>query len=262
MVADRYSYLAQVGFVILAGYGLVRLLELHRTGRVRRAAMAMAGAGIVLMLGALTLLTWSQSHVWRDPETLWRWAVELDPLCSRCHNNLGVALMRDRRDPQGLSESEEHLRLAVGLRPAYALSHLNLGTVALLRGRYVEAEVALRSYVARQPDAPDGAERLAVLYLVQGRSDEAIPLLRRAGGIRRSDDARADLATAVELIRAPSLGAQLPILARARVPGGGTDGAGRGRVRGAASAGSAGARADGGPLGRISADGAELQPAT
>jgi Flp pilus assembly protein TadD len=109
--------------------------------------------------------------------------------------------MHDRRDPQGLSESEEHLRLAVGLRPAYALSHLNLGTVALLRGRYVEAEVALRSYVARQPDAPDGAERLAVLYLVQGRSDEAIPLLRRARGIRRSDDDRADLATAVALIR-------------------------------------------------------------
>jgi len=201
MVADRYSYLAQIGFVVLAGYGLVRLLELHRTGRVRRAAMAMASGGIVLVVGALALLTWSQSYVWRDPETLWRWAVELDPSCSRCHNNLGVALMRDRRDPQGLSESEEHLRQAVALRPTYALSHLNLGTVALLRGRYVEAEVALRSYLARQPDAPDGAERLAVLYLVQGRSDEAIPLLRRARGLPRSDGARADLAVAVELIR-------------------------------------------------------------
>jgi Flp pilus assembly protein TadD len=201
MVADRYSCLAQVGFVVLAGYGLVRLLELHRTGRVRRAAMAMASGGIVLMLGALALLTWSQTYVWRDPETLWRWAVELDPLCSRCHNNLGVALMHDRRDPQGLSEAEEHLRQAVELRPTYTLSHLNLGTVALLRGRYVEAEVALRSYVARQPYAPDGAERLAVLYLVQGRSDEAIPLLRRARGIPRSDGARTDLAAAADLIR-------------------------------------------------------------
>lgn len=201
MVADRYSYLAQVGFVILAGYGLVRLLELHRTGRVRRAAMAIASGGIVLMLGALALLTWSQTYVWRDPETLWRWAVELDPRCSRCHNNLGVALMHDRRDPQGLSEAEDHLRQAVTLRPTYALSHLNLGTVALLRGRYGEAEVALRSYVARQPDAPDGAERLAVLYLVQGRSDEAIPLLRRARGIPRPDGARDDLTAAADLIR-------------------------------------------------------------
>ena len=211
MVADRYSYLAQLGFVVLAGYGLVRLLALRRTGQVRRGATIVAEGGIVLVIGALAVSAWSQSHVWRDPETLWRWSVDIDPLCSRCHNNLGVALMHHRRDLQGLGESEEHLRQAVALRPTYAVSYLNLGTVALLRGRYVEAETALRSYVQRQPDAPDGAERLAVLYLVQGRSDEAIPLLRRARGITRSDGpargitrsdgARADLAAAVELIR-------------------------------------------------------------
>jgi protein O-mannosyl-transferase len=200
MVADRYSYLAQLGFVVLAGYGLVRLLQLHRDGRVRRAAAMVAGGGIVLVIGALAVLTWSQSYVWRDPETLWRWAVGLDPLCARCHNNLGVALLHQRRDPQGLSESEEHLRRAVALRPEYALGHLNLGTVALLRGRYVEAEAALRGYARWQPDAPDGAERLAVLYLVQGRSDEAIPLLRRARGISQSDGPRADLAAAVEML--------------------------------------------------------------
>jgi protein O-mannosyl-transferase len=201
MVADRYSYLAQLGFVVLAGYGLVRLLDLHREGRVRRAVAMVAGSGIVLTIGALAVLTWSQSYVWLNPETLWRWAVDLDPLCARCHNNLGVALLHRGRDPQGLSESEEHLRQAVALRPEYALGHLNLGTVALLRGRYVEAEAALRSYVRRQPDAPDGAERLAVLYLVQGRSDEAIPLLRRARGISQTDGPRADLAAAVELLR-------------------------------------------------------------
>lgn len=200
MVADRYSYLAQLGFVVLAGYGLVRLLELHREGRVRRAVAMMAGGGIVLAIGALAVLTWGQSYVWRDSETLWRWAVELDPLCARCHNNLGVALLHRRRDPPGLSESEEHLRQAVALRPEYTLGHLNLGTVALLRGRYVEAEAALRSYVRRQPDAHDGAERLAVLYLVQGRSDEAIPLLRRARGIGPTNGPRPDLAAAVELL--------------------------------------------------------------
>lgn len=201
MVADRYSYLAQLGFVVLAGYALVRLLALRRTGQVRRGATIVAEGGIALVIGALAVSAWSQSHVWRDPETLWRWSVDIDPLCSRCHNNLGVALMHHRREPQGLGESEEHLRQAVALRPTYAVSYLNLGTVALLRGRYVEAETALRTYVQRQPDALDGAERLAVLYLVQGRSDEAIPLLRRARGITRSDGARADLAAAVELIR-------------------------------------------------------------
>ena len=201
MVADRYSYLAQLGFVLLAGYGLVRLLDLHRARRVERRATLMAGGGIVLTICALAALTWSQSYVWRDSETLWRWAVELDPRCSRCHNNLGVALMHHRRDPQGLGEAEEHLRQAVALRPTNAQSHLKLGSVALLRGRYVEAEAALRSFLRQEPDAPEGAERLAVLHLLQGRTDEAIPLLRRARGITQPDAARADLATAVTLIR-------------------------------------------------------------
>jgi len=200
LVADRYSYLAQLGFVVLAGYGLVRILELHGQGRVRRAAVMVAGSGIVLTIGALAMLTWSQTYVWRDPETLWRWAVDLDPLCGRCHNNLGVALLHTRRDPQGLSESEDHLRRAVALRPEHALTHLNLGTVSLLRERYVEAEAALQEYRRLQPDAPDGAERLAVLYLVQGRSDEAIPLLRRARGLRQPSSVRNDLAAAVDLL--------------------------------------------------------------
>jgi len=200
MVADRYSYLAQLGFVVLAGYGLVRILELHGQGRVRRGAVMIAGSGIVLTLGALAVLTWSQSYIWRDPETLWRWAVDVDPLCGRCHNNLGVALLHRRRDPQGLSESEDHLRQAVALRPEHALTHLNLGTVSLLRKRYVEAEAALREYRRLQPAAADGAERLAVLYLVQGRSDEAIPLLRRARGLSQPASARNDLAAAVELL--------------------------------------------------------------
>jgi Flp pilus assembly protein TadD len=111
-----------------------------------------------------------------------------------------VALLHTRRDPQGLSESEDHLRQAVALRPEHALTHLNLGTVSLLRERYVEAEAALQAYRRLQPDAPDGAERLAVLYLVQGRSDEAIPLLRRARGLRQPANARNDLAAAVELL--------------------------------------------------------------
>ncbi|HEY7654837.1 MAG TPA: tetratricopeptide repeat protein [Methylomirabilota bacterium] len=200
MVADRYSYLAQLGFVVLAGYGVVRILELHARGRVRRGAVMIAGSGIVLTIGALAVLTWSQSYIWRDPETLWRWAVDADPLCGRCHNNLGVALLHRRREPQGLSESEDHLRQAVALRPEHALTHLNLGTAALLRKRYVEAEAALREYRRRQPDAPDGAERLAVLYLVQGRSDEAIPLLRRARGLSQPASVPHDLAAAVELL--------------------------------------------------------------
>jgi Flp pilus assembly protein TadD len=200
MVADRYSYLAHLGFVILAGYGVLRLVELYREGRVRRGVAVVAAGGIVLGICALGGLSWSQSYVWRSPETLWQWAVDVDPLCSRCHGNLGVALMRRRPDPPGLAAAQAHLERAVALRPDYALAHLNLGTVQLLRGRYREAEVTLRGFVESHPDAVEGTERLAVLYLVEGRTPEAVPLLRRARRVAPIEGAPADLAAAVRLL--------------------------------------------------------------
>src|SRR5258707_13596072 len=107
MVADRYSYLAQLGFVLLGSYGLVRLLALCRTGQVRRGATIMAEGGIVLVIGALAVSAWSQSYVWRGPETPWGWAGNLDPLFSPLHNNLGLALRHQRQDPQGLTATQE-----------------------------------------------------------------------------------------------------------------------------------------------------------
>jgi Flp pilus assembly protein TadD len=213
LVADRYAYLAQMGFIVLAGYGVVWILQMAARGRVPRRAVVLAGGGVTVAILALGSLTWNQSYVWQDPEALWGWAVDMDPACARCHYNLGAALMRKRRDEAGLRASEEHLRRAVALSPDHAEAYLNLGTVSLMRRHYADAESALRAYIRLRPAAPTGPERLAVLYLVQGRTDEAVPLLRRARGTSQSDEpvrrssptpsteaARGDLAEAVQLL--------------------------------------------------------------
>jgi len=187
LVADRYAYLSQMGFIVLAGYGVVWILQMASSGRVPRRAVVMLGSGVTVAILALGSLTWSQSHAWQDPETLWGWSVEVDPACARCHYNLGTALMRRRHDEAGLQASGEHLRQALVLRPDYAEAYLNLGTVSLMRRHYADAEPALREYMRLRPDARAGPERLAVLYLVQGRSEEAIPLLRRARGMGSRD---------------------------------------------------------------------------
>ncbi len=213
LVADRYSYLAQMGFAVLAGYGIVWISDLYGQGRVRQGVVRMAHGVVVLTIGALGLLTWGQCHAWRDPSTLWAWAVDVNPLCATCHNNLGVALLHRARDPMDLEESERQLREAIALGPGNAEAYLNLGTVLLLRDRRDEAERALLGYLRLRSDAVDGAERLAMLYLIQGKTDAAIPLLRRAHGLssspsqadreaagRPAEDARADLEDAVRLV--------------------------------------------------------------
>ena len=50
----------------------------------------------------------------------------------------------------------------------------------LQKGRYDEAEVALRAYMQRAPWDPAGPWRLGLLRLVQSRPVEALPLFRVA----------------------------------------------------------------------------------
>jgi tetratricopeptide (TPR) repeat protein len=212
LVADRYAYLAQMGFIVLAGYGVVWVLQMAARERVPRRAVALTAGGVTAVLLALGSLTWNQSYVWRDPEMLWAWAVDVDPACARCHYNLGGALMRRRRDEAGLQASEEHLRRALVLRPDYAEVYLGVGTVSLMRRRYAEAEPALREYMRLRPTARVGPERLAVLYLVQGRPDEAIPLLRRAQELSGGAAVSAGRGKTMETAEAGSLAEAVQLL--------------------------------------------------
>jgi Flp pilus assembly protein TadD len=50
----------------------------------------------------------------------------------------------------------------------------------VVQGRYADAEVPLRSYMELTPGAASGPERLGLVYLLEGRHEAAVPLLRSA----------------------------------------------------------------------------------
>ncbi|HWN43968.1 MAG TPA: tetratricopeptide repeat protein [Thermoanaerobaculia bacterium] len=50
----------------------------------------------------------------------------------------------------------------------------------MVRGQYHQAETSLKTYMRLAPRASQGPRRLALLYLVQDRPAEAVPLLLRA----------------------------------------------------------------------------------
>ncbi len=186
LVSDRYSYLAALGWALVAGYGVAWGARMHREGRLSAPVTAVGTAGVALLVGFLALGSWSQSGVWHDSESLWRWAVEEDPTCAMCEAILGEAIVYD--SPSGrarLDEGEAHVRRAIGLRPTMPLPHYTLGSMELARGRYAEAEATLRTYVELAPALGQGPARLALVYLVQGRTADAIPLLRRARELDR-----------------------------------------------------------------------------
>jgi tetratricopeptide (TPR) repeat protein len=167
------------------------------------ASVVAGGAALTLLI--LGLAAWTQTHVWRDSETLWRWAVEMDPACSLCHGNLGSAITSAELGLARLDEAEGHLRQAIELRPDNPIPYYNLGTLLSVRKRYDEAEAALRRYRELRPESSSGAGRLGLLYVLRGRYEDAIPLLERARALPGAPVAGHVGPAAVSLSRAISL---------------------------------------------------------
>ncbi len=178
LAPDRYTYLAGTGFALLVGGAVLAGTRLVRRGALsRRVARAATVTGVVAIVG-LGATSWSLSEIWRESETLWGWAVELDPTCSTCHGKLGESVLSASN--ARAVEAEGLFRRAIALRPDLPEAHFNLGTALVLQGRYAEAETPLRDYMERVPQAASGPERLGLVYLLERRYEAAIPLLRSA----------------------------------------------------------------------------------
>jgi hypothetical protein len=184
--ADRYSYLANLGFALLVGYGLAWVLLARDTGRISALTVRLScGVGIVVVL-ALAAGSWGYARTWQDSETLWRWATNVDGECAACHVHLSQAIISGaaRKSPDAVpsraGEAEEHARQALALRPDLVEAYFNLGTALAAQQRYDEADVPLRAYIQRAPGDPAGPWRLGLLRLAQNKPVEAVPLFRAA----------------------------------------------------------------------------------
>jgi Flp pilus assembly protein TadD len=181
LVSDRYSYLAGLGFALIAGHAVAWAGRLRQQGRLSGWVSVVGAAGVGLVLAVLALGTWGQVGLWRNSETLWRWAAEQDPACATCYGGLGEAILYGTESGRArLDESEANERRAIALRPTLPLPHFILGTIHLVRGRYADAEASLKTYMQLAPGEWGGPARLALVYLVQDRAAEAVPLLYRA----------------------------------------------------------------------------------
>jgi tetratricopeptide (TPR) repeat protein len=198
---DRYSYLSGLGLALLAGGALVLVLRAGAASRIAPwLAMLLGATAAVIVLG-LGAQTWRQSKVWHSSETLWAWAVDLDPDCAICHNNLGSAIIHSpSRTALSPALAETHFRRAIALRPGRPTFYHNLGGALAFQGRYQEAEAPLREFLRLSPQRPEAPGRLCMLYVDLGRYAEAMPLLRQALAMEpRFSAVRADLVRGLRL---------------------------------------------------------------
>ncbi len=159
-VADHFQYLASVGLIALGAAGLVRLPK----------------AIALITVVALSVLTWNQTQVYRDLETLWRDTLVKNPDCWMAYGNLGHQTFEGGRT----QEAVEHFRKAIQINPNYYEAQCNLGTALAAAGRVDEAIEHHRKALEIKPDYYFARNGLGNALAAQGRFDEAIKHYYRA----------------------------------------------------------------------------------
>ena len=160
LVADHWQYLAIPGVIALAASGAARIMA--RSTERRRAGVARAlGTALVITLGGLT---WVQSGVYLNDETLWRDTLAKNPNAWLAHYNLGLQLAAKGE----LSEATEAYEKAVRLKPDYADALGNLGVALAQQGRMEEAITRWQAALRCQPDHVETLNNLGTAYARRG----------------------------------------------------------------------------------------------
>lgn len=178
-VADRYLYLAMLAPAVAVAIGL---------SRTRNPGVA-AFVGCVVVV--LAVLSHRQTYHWKNTNTLFLRALEVNPRSLAAHSVLGYRYAAAGNDERALEE----YGMALEANPGDPRVLFNLGNLLLRRGQFADAEAAYRQALPRMPRYSTLRSNLGVALAQMGRREEALASLREAVRLDpNSADAHANLA--------------------------------------------------------------------
>jgi tetratricopeptide (TPR) repeat protein len=167
IVADRYSYIAMLGVVVLVAAGFSRICQASRLSWPAATLLSAAGLGVLV---SLVLLSREQCRTWRSSEALWAHAVNHDARRSYvARMNLGEALNGQGR----LAEAQAEYAEAVRLNPGSAGAHYDLAHLLRRQGRLAEAEAEYAEAVRLDPANAEAHNNLGALLMLRGAFKQA-----------------------------------------------------------------------------------------
>ena len=165
LVVERRMYLASVGLILIAGWGLARFLERER--RIGTASAAVLGL-------IFAILCMQRNEDWTSRIGLWESTVAAAPGMPRPRVNLALAYVVEGRE----SEAVSHLQTALKIQPDFADAWVELGNISHDNGAYGDAERAYRKALNYSPTLEGVYYNLGNVYQDAGRYEEAIAQYR------------------------------------------------------------------------------------
>jgi protein O-mannosyl-transferase len=164
-VADHFQYLASLGPISAAACSAFVLLQ--RQEGARRRVFELACVGLVALL---SVLTWRQSHDYRDVRTLYERTLARNPGCYLCLNNLAAFSLAAGDTEVAAARYREVLRL----KPDSVEALSNLGNLQLKSGRVQQAIESYESALRIAPNNVVAHTNLGIAFFTVGRVPEAI----------------------------------------------------------------------------------------
>jgi tetratricopeptide (TPR) repeat protein len=184
-MADRYTYLPQIGLCLCLAWGAATLCR----GRPRLAPAC--GAAAVAAATALGVCAWRQTVYWRNSESLWTRTLACTSKNPTAHIDMGIILACTGR----LDAAVEHFREGLKLRPDAIEARYNLATALRGVGKLDEAIGQYQWVLKARPDEPRSRLALDRALAVRKGFDDAIAEYRNILALRPNDPvAQNDLA--------------------------------------------------------------------
>ena len=166
IVTERRMYLAVIGFSIIIAWGLYRLKSKNKYASYFIAILLILWSGISV----------GRSSVWAKDITLWKEAVDYNPINSRALVNLGLAYQRSNK----LTEAKNYIKKGLLLNPDIANGWLHLGNLQFNLGSIFEAEQSYLRALSVQPNLAGGYYNIGNILLGRGEIKKAEQFYMRA----------------------------------------------------------------------------------
>jgi tetratricopeptide (TPR) repeat protein len=164
-VADHFQYLACLGIITVVSAGVARWLARWRLWN-RPAGYVVCLAPLAVLAG----LTWQQSRMYADIETLYQTTIDRNPECWMAYTNLGLIRAAQGRTDEAIGCYLKTLEI----KPDDVNARIDLAN-ALYGQRHVDEAIAqLRKALETNPDDLLARSNLATYLCDQGRVDEAM----------------------------------------------------------------------------------------
>jgi tetratricopeptide (TPR) repeat protein len=170
-MADRYTYIPLIGVFWIVVWSISDLAE--NNSYVKKIVWGILCFAIIIMIISSRFYV----GLWKNEETLFKWAISKTEGNWFAHNNLGSYLIHKG----AISEAAYHINEALKINPNISNAHLNVGYyLAEQKGDYATAIEHYKKAVELDPKSVKGWDNLGLALSKTNQLDEAIECFQKA----------------------------------------------------------------------------------